>query len=79
MGADTSALTRLLSCTLESFAADHWATSARLSTYADRGEDDFTDLFSLDAVDELLSRRGLRTPFIRMAKNGTTLPESAYT
>ncbi len=79
VGADTSALTRLLSCTLESFAADHWATSARLSTYADRGEDDFTDLFSLDAVDELLSRRGLRTPFIRMAKNGTTLPESAYT
>lgn len=79
VGADSSALTRLLSCSLETFAAEHWATSAKLSTYVERGEDDFADLFSLDAVDELLSRRGLRTPFIRMAKNGKTLPESAYT
>ncbi|MGB3258966.1 MAG: cupin domain-containing protein [Ornithinimicrobium sp.] len=77
--ADSSALTRLLSCSLDTFASEHWATSAKLSTYAERGEDDFGDLFSLQAVDELLGRRGLRTPFIRMAKNGKTLPESAYT
>jgi lysine-specific demethylase/histidyl-hydroxylase NO66 len=30
-------------------------------------------------VDELVSRRGLRTPFLRMAKDGTVLPGSAYT
>ena len=30
----------------------------------------FRDLLDLDGVDELLSRRGLRTPFLRMAKDG---------
>ncbi len=79
MRADASALTRLLSCDLDTFAADYWASGALLSTRAERGGDDFSDLFSLAAVDELLSRRALRTPFIRMAKDGTTLPESAYT
>jgi hypothetical protein len=39
----------------------------------------FDDLFSNDVVDELVSRRGLRTPFLRVAKNGSTLPDSAYT
>jgi hypothetical protein len=39
----------------------------------------FGDLFSNDAVDELVSRRGLRTPFLRVAKNGSTLPDSAFT
>jgi hypothetical protein len=46
---------------------------------ADRGGDDFGDLFSLGAVDELVSDRGLRTPFLRVARNGTTLPDSAFT
>ncbi len=41
--------------------------------------DGFGDLFSLDAVDELLSRRGLRTPFIRIAKGGAIVPASRYT
>ncbi|HEX2902731.1 MAG TPA: cupin domain-containing protein [Jatrophihabitans sp.] len=31
------------------------------------------------AVDELLSRRALRTPFIRMAKQGKVIPPSAFT
>ena len=39
----------------------------------------FDDLFSLDAVDELLSRRGLRTPFIRIAKDGVVVPTGRYT
>ncbi len=39
----------------------------------------FEDLFSLAAVDELLSRRGLRTPFLRIAKNGAVTPPSRYT
>ncbi len=83
-GADElSALARLISCDSDTFATKHWARSALLSTLAERadthGTDDFRDLFSLEAVDELLSTRALRTPFIRVAKNGTTLPESAYT
>ncbi|GAA1538076.1 hypothetical protein GCM10009741_46020 [Kribbella lupini] len=39
----------------------------------------FADLFSLAAVDELLSRRGLRTPFLRIAKNGSVVGDSQFT
>ncbi len=39
----------------------------------------YADLFSLDAVDELVSTRGLRTPFLRLVKDGKELPERAYT
>ena len=39
----------------------------------------FADLFSLDVVDELVSRRGLRTPFLRVAKGGTVVPAARNT
>jgi JmjC domain len=39
----------------------------------------FGDLFDLDAVDELLSRRGLRTPFVRMAKDGVVVDSARFT
>ena len=39
-----------------------------LTTFDELGED-FGDLLTLDTVDELLSRRGLRTPFLRVAKD----------
>ncbi|MFJ2738307.1 cupin domain-containing protein [Streptomyces sp. NPDC087440] len=57
------------------FARDVWARTPLLT----RAASDFSDLFSPDAVDELISRRGLRTPFLRVAKNGTTLPDSSFT
>jgi bifunctional lysine-specific demethylase and histidyl-hydroxylase NO66 len=79
VGAGSPALTRLLGDDAAGFAAQSWGRRALLTRAAQRGGDDFADLFSTDAVDELLSRRGLRTPFIRMARNGTTLPESSYT
>ncbi|MFF5637024.1 cupin domain-containing protein [Streptomyces sp. NPDC012825] len=59
----------------EEFARDVWGRTPLLT----RGADDFSDLFSASAVDELVSRRGLRTPFLRVAKNGSTLPESSFT
>jgi hypothetical protein len=40
---------------------------------------DFTDLLSLADVDELLSRRGLRTPFLRVAKQGAIVEPARYT
>jgi lysine-specific demethylase/histidyl-hydroxylase NO66 len=40
---------------------------------------DFTDLLSLADVDDLLSRRGLRTPFLRVAKQGTIVDSARYT
>jgi hypothetical protein len=39
----------------------------------------FTDLLDPDDVDELLSRRGLRTPFLRVASLGSVLPASQFT
>ena len=32
-----------------------------------------------NAIDELVSQRGLRTPFLRVAKNGATLADKAFT
>jgi lysine-specific demethylase/histidyl-hydroxylase NO66 len=68
----------------DEFARDVWSRGPLLSTRAelverDRGTAGFDDLFSLDAVDELLSRRGLRTPFIRLAKDGVVAPSGRYT
>ncbi|WP_263167534.1 cupin domain-containing protein [Streptomyces sp. SCSIO ZS0520] len=67
-----SRLTRL---SREEFAREVWSRTALLT----RGASDFSDLFSAAAVDELVSRRGLRTPFLRVAKDGSTLPEASFT
>ncbi|WTL50546.1 cupin domain-containing protein [Streptomyces sp. NBC_01497] len=69
------ALARLIGPDLEGFAQDVWAKTAQLTQKA--GE--FSALFSADAVDELVSRRGLRTPFLRVAKDGSALPDSSFT
>jgi lysine-specific demethylase/histidyl-hydroxylase NO66 len=50
-----------------------------LRTAAQRSDDDFGSLLSLDAVDELVSRRGLRTPFVRMSRDGDLLSPSRFT
>lgn len=68
-------MTRLTGLSQEEFARDVWARTALLT----RRASDFSDLFSAQAVDELTSRRGLRTPFLRVAKDGSTLPESSFT
>ena len=39
----------------------------------------FGDLFSLEAADEILSTRGLRTPFIRVAKDGAIIDTARFT
>ena len=76
---DRSALRRLLHADPTHFAERSWGTAPLLVTHADRDGDTFGDLFSLDAVDELLTHRALRTPFLRLAQNGSTLPESRFT
>ena len=73
-----SALRRLIAVPVDEFASQYWGSRPLLSRAADLPEG-FGDLFSNDAVDELVSRRGLRTPFLRVAKNGATLPDSAFT
>ena len=59
------------------FADSIWARRAWLSPSHDLPDHHW--LFSLAAVDELLSRRGLRTPFLRMAKDGTVVPAAQFT
>lgn len=66
---------RLIDIGLEKFAHDVWGRTALLT----RGASDFSDLFSAGAVDELISRRGLRTPFLRVAKEGSTSADSSFT
>jgi hypothetical protein len=72
------ALERCIAVSVEEFAEHHWGRRALLSAADDLGST-FEDLFSTDAADELLSVRGLRTPFIRMAKDGTVLAPQAFT
>ena len=73
-----SALHRLIAVPLDEFACHYWGSRPLLSRAADLPSG-FADLFTNDAVDELVSRRGLRTPFLRVAKNGSTLADSAFT
>ncbi|MDD7965913.1 cupin domain-containing protein [Actinomycetospora lemnae] len=86
-GRDRPALRRLVAGDLDEFAAAAWGREARLSRAADlakhaEGADHqkaFGDLFDLAAVDELLSRRGLRTPFLRIAKQGQVVDSRHFT
>lgn len=57
---------------------EYWGSRAMFSRAADLPAP-FTDLLTLDDVDELLSRRGLRTPFLRIAKNGVVVGDRQFT
>ncbi|WP_219413956.1 cupin domain-containing protein [Pseudonocardia nigra] len=70
-------LARLTGTDAATFAARHWGREPLLVRGADT--DAFRDLLDLDGVDELLSRRGLRTPFLRLACKGTVLDSGAFT
>jgi len=74
----TPALQRCIGIAADEFARQYWADRPLL-TKAGTGPGDFADLFSVAAVDELVSERGLRTPFLRMAKNGSVLATSTFT
>jgi len=56
-----------------------WSRRPLHTSRGELGAGGFDDLLSLDAVDELLSRRGLRTPFIRVARNGDVVAERRFT
>ena len=73
-----TAFARCVAGPADVFAADHWGRAPLLSPAAALPRD-FTDLLDAAAVDELVSERGLRTPFLRMAKDGTVLPAAKFT
>jgi bifunctional lysine-specific demethylase and histidyl-hydroxylase NO66 len=70
-------LASLVALDRATFAGRHWGRRPLLTRAAERTHD--PDLFGPDAVDELLARRALRTPFLRMAKDGRTLDSSTFT
>ncbi|MEV6266068.1 cupin domain-containing protein [Kribbella sp. NPDC051936] len=76
--AERPALRRCVAGDLDEFANSYWGSRALLSHGPDLPAP-YDDLFSLDAVDELLSRRGLRTPFLRIAKNGSVVGDGQFT
>jgi ribosomal protein L16 Arg81 hydroxylase len=58
------------------FADRYWSREPLLGA----GEPEaFDDLFGLAAVDELISRRGLRAPFLRVARDGKVLDAGRFT
>jgi len=72
------ALSRCVACGVDEFGSEYWGRAPLLSRAAELAGG-FDDLLDPSAVDELISRRGLRTPFARMAKDGNVLPPSTYT
>jgi Cupin superfamily protein len=72
------ALSRLVTVFPAVFGAEYWGQKPLLSRAGELGQD-FSDLFSADAVDELVADRSIRTPFARMAKEGTVLGTGKFT
>ena len=72
------ALSALVSVPVEEFSQRYWGSEPLVST-SDELTADPTGLLAAAAVDELVSRRALRTPFLRVAKEGRTLGDAEFT
>ncbi|MBX7453416.1 cupin domain-containing protein [Mycolicibacterium sp. 3033] len=70
-------LTRCVGVDSDVFAAQYWGRQPLLSR-SDALPRDFADLLSPAAVDELITSRGVRAPFLRMAKEGSLLARECY-
>ncbi|GGM29386.1 cupin domain-containing protein [Micromonospora yangpuensis] len=78
--AASAALARCVAVEPAKFATAHWGRGPLLSRAAELpNRHGFTDLFSPADADELLSRRGLRTPFLRVATDGQLVAAGRYT
>jgi lysine-specific demethylase/histidyl-hydroxylase NO66 len=73
-----SVLARLIAVDRDQFANRYWGRQPLLSPAAELPRA-FAGLLDANAIDELVSKRGLRTPFLRVAKDGTTLADRAFT
>ena len=76
---EDSVLPRLIAVDRNQFASQYWGQQPLLSPADDLPASGFTELLDAQAIDELVSKRGLRTPFLRVAKNGATLADRTFT
>lgn len=60
------------------FAEAYWGTRPLLSPAAQL-PGDFSDLLSPGMVDEIIAERGVRTPFVRMAREGALVDRACFT
>ncbi|MBX7454939.1 cupin domain-containing protein [Mycolicibacterium sp. 3033] len=70
-------LSRCVATDTHTFATTYWGRAPLLSP-AEALPRDFSVLLSPDAVDELIAERGVRSPFIRLAKEGDLLAKDCY-
>ncbi|MGC5246483.1 cupin domain-containing protein [Gordonia sp. DT219] len=70
-------LRRCIAIDPDVFAREHWDRSPLLSR-AEALPRGFDDLLSPATVDELIAERGVRAPFIRMARDGSLLTRDCY-
>ena len=70
-------LSRCIAIDPQIFAREYWGRRPLLSP-SDALPRDFSDLLSADTVDELIAERGVRAPFIRLAKDGDVLARDCY-
>ncbi|MDZ7886742.1 MAG: cupin domain-containing protein [Mycobacterium sp.] len=70
-------LSRCIGIGTDVFASEYWGQKPLLSRSAALPRD-FCDLLSPDMVDELIAERGVRAPFIRLAKEGHVLSKDSY-
>jgi Cupin superfamily protein len=70
-------LSRCIATDARTFADEYWGRKPLLSP-AGALPRDFSDLLSPDTVDELIAERGVRAPFIRLAKEGGVLAKDCY-
>ncbi|RFA11428.1 cupin [Subtercola boreus] len=73
------ALARMVGDEAPQFAGEYWARKPLLNEAGSGEKHRFDDLFTAAAVDELVSERGLRTPFMRMATEGSVLAPKSFT
>ncbi|MCT2174426.1 cupin domain-containing protein [Dietzia cinnamea] len=72
------ALFRCVACGSDEFAGQVWGRRPLL-TRASELPRDYSDLLSPAMVDEIIAERGVRTPFVRMAREGTLVDRASFT
>jgi hypothetical protein len=79
-GEERAGLARCIGVPVAEFGAAYWGRRPLSSRAADSGRTgkSFEDLLTVADVDELIGRRGLRTPFLRMARDGEVLSVGEY-